>query len=59
MPTVTKNDHSYPDGVYVGFCPKCKAKRDFAGIVRLTDTNRVLAEGPCAECSTPITKVLA
>lgn len=48
----------YEDGTYYGICPKEKIKRAYAGVVRTTETGRVVVEGPCSVCGTLITKVL-
>jgi hypothetical protein len=48
----------YEDGIYYGICPKEKVKRSFYGVVRTTETGRVVVEGPCDTCGTLITKVL-
>lgn len=49
----------FDDGYYAAICSKCKAKRTFYGTVRVSETGRVFAEGPCPVCGTLITKVLA
>jgi hypothetical protein len=48
----------FVDGDYSGICSKCKVKRTFYGVVRVSETGRVFAEGPCPVCGTTITKVL-
>lgn len=58
MPTVTVNGQTFSDGVYSGICSREKAKRDFIGIVSLTEGGRVIATGPCVQCGNPITRVL-
>jgi hypothetical protein len=49
---------TYSDGDYAGICSKCKVKRTFYGTVRISETGRVFADGPCPVCFTIITKVL-
>lgn len=48
----------YEDGYYSGICSKCKAKRTFYGTLRVSETGRIFAEGPCPIDGTLITKVL-
>jgi hypothetical protein len=48
----------FDDGNYAGICSKCKVKRTFYGIVRVSETGRVFADGPCPIDGTIITKVL-
>lgn len=57
----------YNDGTYYTICSKEKVKRSFWGIVRMTETGRVVAEGQCdgtgpvnqgQGCGTLLTKVL-
>jgi Domain of unknown function (DUF5679) len=43
---------------YNGYCVKCKAKRDFEGIVEMSRNGAPMAKGPCPECSTKICRIL-
>lgn len=56
----------YSDGIYYTVCSKEKVKRSFYGVVRMTETGRVVVEGLCdgtgavgsGTCGTLLTKVL-
>jgi hypothetical protein len=43
---------------YNGYCVKCREKRDFEGKVRTSDSGRRMAQGPCPECGTTVTRIL-
>jgi Domain of unknown function (DUF5679) len=43
---------------FEGYCVKCKAKREFVGVVRLTKNKRSLAQGPCPVCGTTVNRIL-
>lgn len=48
----------FEDGYYSSICPREKVKRTFYGTVRYTDGGRVIAEGPCPNCGTLMSKIL-
>lgn len=66
MTTVACDGSIYSDGVYFAICSREKLKRSFYGVVRVTETGRVVVEGSCdgtggersGACGTLITKVL-
>lgn len=39
---------------YIGYCVKCKCKREFEGEVRGTENGRRMAQGFCPVCHTKI-----
>lgn len=55
---MTEPTTTFEDGYYSGVCSRCKIKRTFWGTIRVSDTGRIFAEGPCPVCGTTITKVL-
>lgn len=42
----------------VGYCVKCKTKREFEGELSLTKRQVRMAKGPCPECGTTICRIL-
>jgi hypothetical protein len=43
---------------YNGYCVKCKEKRDFEGEVKVSESGRRMAQGPCPVCSTKMNRIL-
>ena len=43
---------------YGGYCVKCKEKREFEGTVKLSATNRRMAQGTCPVCGTKMNRIL-
>jgi hypothetical protein len=48
------------DEAYKGdaYCVKCKAKRDFEGMVHISDSGRRMAKGKCPVCGTTVNRIL-
>jgi hypothetical protein len=40
------------------YCVKCKEKRDFEGIIRVSDSGRRMAIGKCSVCGTRVNRIL-
>ena len=40
------------------YCVKCKEKRDFTGDVVVNAKGTKMAQGPCPECSTKMSRIL-
>ena len=40
------------------YCVKCKAKRDFEGTVKISDSGRRMAQGICPVCGTKVNRIL-
>ena len=40
------------------YCVKCKEKRDFEGVVKVSDSGRRIAMGRCNECGTKVNRIL-
>jgi len=43
---------------YNGYCVKCKEKRDFEGEVKVSESGRRMAQGPCPVCGTKMNRIL-
>jgi hypothetical protein len=43
---------------YNGYCVKCKEKRDFDGEVKVSESGRRMAQGPCPVCGTKMNRIL-
>jgi Domain of unknown function (DUF5679) len=43
---------------YIGYCVKCKEKREFEGSVMVSKTNMRMAKGPCPVCNTTVNRIL-
>jgi len=43
---------------YEGYCVKCKDKREFDGEVKVSESGRRMAQGPCPVCSTKMNRIL-
>ncbi|HEX3705141.1 MAG TPA: DUF5679 domain-containing protein [Mycobacteriales bacterium] len=43
---------------YEGYCVKCKEKRKFEGEVRVSESGRRMAQGPCPVCGTKVNRIL-
>lgn len=41
-----------------GYCVKCKAKREFSGLVTLSANGKRIAKGACPTCGTTVTRIL-
>lgn len=59
MGRVVRHGVVYEDAEYEGFCVTDKEFELFWGQVRLAPSGRITATGPCPDCGTQITKVLA
>ncbi|CAB4601379.1 Domain of unknown function DUF5679 [Candidatus Nanopelagicaceae bacterium] len=40
------------------YCVKCKAKRDFEGTVKISESGRRMAQGICPVCGTKVNRIL-
>jgi hypothetical protein len=40
------------------YCVKCKEKRQFEGIVNVSDSGRRMAKGKCPVCGTTVNRIL-
>jgi hypothetical protein len=40
------------------YCVKCKEKRQFEGIVNVSDSGRRMAKGKCPTCGTTVNRIL-
>ncbi len=40
------------------YCVKCKEKRDFDGEVKVSESGRRMAQGPCPVCGTKMNRIL-
>jgi len=40
------------------YCVKCKAKRDFEGTVKVSESGRRMAQGICPVCGTKVNRIL-
>ena len=40
------------------YCVKCKDKRQFDGIIKVSDSGRRMAVGKCPECGTKVNRIL-
>ena len=40
------------------YCVKCKEKRDFEGMVHISDSGRRMAKGKCPVCGTTVNRIL-
>ena len=40
------------------YCVKCKAKRDFEGMVHISDSGRRMAKGKCPVCGVGVNRIL-
>lgn len=58
MPAIEIDGVTYDDGYYSAVCIREKKVKTFWGVVRLTETGRIIAEGPCPTDGTIMTKVL-
>jgi Zn finger protein HypA/HybF involved in hydrogenase expression len=43
---------------YEGYCVKCKDKREFDGEVKISESGRRMAQGPCPVCGTKMNRIL-
>jgi hypothetical protein len=43
---------------YEGYCVKCKEKREFDGEVKVSESGRRMAQGPCPVCGTKMNRIL-
>jgi hypothetical protein len=43
---------------YNGYCVKCKAKRDFEGVVEVSKSGMNMAKGKCPVCGTTMNRIL-
>jgi Domain of unknown function (DUF5679) len=43
---------------YEGYCVKCKEKRTFEGEIRVSESGRRMAQGPCPVCGTKVNRIL-
>jgi hypothetical protein len=39
------------------YCVKCKAKREFTGEVKVSDSGRRMAKGTCPVCGTTVNRI--
>ena len=46
--------------IYKGeaYCVKCKAKREFEGTVKVSESGRRMAQGICPTCGTKVNRIL-
>lgn len=40
------------------YCVKCREKRDFTGEVKVSESGRRMAQGPCPVCGTTMNRIL-
>ena len=40
------------------YCVKCKAKREFEGTVKVSESGRRMAQGICPTCGTKVNRIL-
>ncbi len=40
------------------YCVKCKAKKNFSGHVKVSESGRRMAQGTCPDCGTKLNRIL-
>jgi hypothetical protein len=43
---------------YEGYCVKCKEKRSYEGEIKVSESGRRMAQGPCPVCGTKVNRIL-